>query len=467
VWQVQADNAPWLVGRDRAWGVPLPVWGCSVCEEQICVAGLDDLAHRLALSPEEIDPHRPAVDRLGFPCGTCGGTMHRVAEVVDVAMEAAVGAWSGIAEHSPVDLAIGLGDEHLGWLRDLGEIAALLRGAQAWEQAIALPGGRAGASGEPERLPSSDLMRWSAYTDTTLEQAEQEFLRPLLRLISEPSGDEARARASIRRTDDSQAFLDRWLEARLRQANETLTQTLAACQPRQAARALGALIRDLSNWYSYCLGHRDKVCERLSLLLAPFVPHVAEALYHRAAGRTIDSVHLSEWPTSGLSPADRAILERMDLVWRLAELGQQARQQAGIGSERLLRRAMVMPLSGRSEAFVGLVPLQPLLAELLGVAEVQIARDATARVDWRVALDPERALERGLAAEEIDAALAALTPAEVTHLALQICSGLSASLEVTGQAITLLPDETAVSLRAHPGWAAATSGGQLIVLDVG
>lgn len=141
VWLVVTGSGPWIVSRDRAWGVPLPVWTCDDCGDELCVAGLDDLARRTGINVEQIEPHRPDVDRLTFPCATCGGTMRRVPDVVDADFEAAVLAWSADSRRGPANVAVGLGDLRLGWLGDLAEVAALLGGSLAWEQALALPEG--------------------------------------------------------------------------------------------------------------------------------------------------------------------------------------------------------------------------------------------------------------------------------------------------------------------------------------
>ncbi len=113
VWLV----GPWSVGRDRAWGVPLPVWACDRCGHEACVAGLADLlaltdrsgAARTGLDAGRLDPHRPAVDRLVFPCERCGGTMRRLSPVLDAALEAAVLPWASSPEPGPADVAVGSG----------------------------------------------------------------------------------------------------------------------------------------------------------------------------------------------------------------------------------------------------------------------------------------------------------------------------------------------------------------------
>lgn len=290
VWAV----GPWSVGRDRAWGAPLPVWTCDQCGHGVCVAGLADLlvlagrsgAAQTGLDAGQLDPHRPAVDRVAFPCELCGGTMRRVSPVLDAALEAAVLPWASSPEPGPADVAVGLGDRELGWLGDLTEIAALLCGSLAWGQAVTLSEGGIAADSDPRPFTSVDALRWAAYTGTTPDQAEQDFMRPMLAWAYGQA-------ASLTRSDEDQETRGEQLQARLRRAVSTVTGALELSDLSGATRELTALAGDLSGLHP--TQHADvATIEILGQLLAPFVPHLAEAVY-QATGRTT-SVHLAGWP---------------------------------------------------------------------------------------------------------------------------------------------------------------------------
>ena len=247
VWTLETPRGPWVVSRDRVWGVPLPVWECQQCDNALCVAGLDDLARRTATDVTQIDPHRPAVDRLVFPCEKCGGTMRRVAAVLDASLESAVLSNTGLPQQGPVSLVIGAGEERLGWLGDFAKVAALLRGSPAWEQALAIPESGPEATWDLERHAPADALRWAAYTNTTPDQAERDFVRPLWRLIVsllDSSGAQDGLPGGA--TDE---LLDRWLAARLHHAATTVTQALDGREPGRAAGELAALVGDLAAWY--------------------------------------------------------------------------------------------------------------------------------------------------------------------------------------------------------------------------
>ena len=465
VWLVETESGPWIVGRERAWGVPLPVWICEGCGHELCVAGVDDLARRAGLAADQLDPHRPGVDRLTIPCEGCGGVMRRAAPVVDAAFEAAVLSRPDASHEGPANLAIGLGDRHLGWLGDLAEVAALSHGALAWEQALALSEDGMEEPWDRERIHSADALRWASFAGITPEEAEREFLRPLLGLLvsfldfSDEVSPEQAAAGDL---------LDGWLAARLRQVIGAVSQALEVQEPRRAARELAMLLDDLVDWYQpQRPGGGRQVLDALSRLLAPFTPHLAEAIHRQLGGRERPSVHLAPWPTAEPEAGDRALLTQMIHVRRLAHLGQRARAEADIPPLQPLRRVLISLLAGSREEGPDLVPFARLLAAVLAAEQVQFAPDAPSRVGWRLSLRSGQRLQRDLAEADLEAALAALDAETSAHLASQLRAGLSVGLQVSGQAITLLPDQVDISVLASPGWAAVADTDHLVLLEVG
>jgi hypothetical protein len=87
-------------------------------------------------------------------------------------------------------------------------------------------------------------------------------------------------------------------------------------------------------------------------------------------------------------------------------------------------------------------------------------------VVWHLALEPGQAVERDTPRQEIETALANLTPEQAAELAAQLRRGLSISLDATTQAITLLPDEVVLTAQGKQGWAAAADTGLLIILQM-
>ena len=474
VWLVETASGLWVVSRDRSWGAPLPLWTCSTCDEVACVAGLDDLAHRTGVDVTQIDVHRPTVDRLTFACGRCGKTMRRVPEVVDAAFESAVLPWAlGPTPHidEVQSLAIGLGDRDLGWLGDAVELAALLRGSLGWEQAVALPEIGVHEGWDRERSQPADALRWAAYVGSTPAEAERDLLRPLWRWLVGQEAAQAEESEPLARARAAGELLDRWLLARLYEATRATQAALNGARPRGAAELVETLVQDLVGWYGL---HRegaspaqDRVLETLSRLLAPFVPHLAEAMHRRIKGPAAESVHLGAWATLDVAWEDKALIEGVALVRRAEALAEAARREAELSPRRTLARALLGFYPPREGDASTLLPFQELLTQLLGVMRLEIIPELGEGVSWQLGLDPGRGVGRDASRDQVEAALASLEPERATDLARQLWQGLSVSLKVGDQALTLLPDEVTVSPQAPAGWLARAGDTLLVLLEVG
>lgn len=77
------NNVDWSLSRDRYWGTPLPIWVCEACENAHCIGSLEEL-NKLSGLAEEIDLHKPYIDKVLIQCSNCGNEMVRTPEVIDV-----------------------------------------------------------------------------------------------------------------------------------------------------------------------------------------------------------------------------------------------------------------------------------------------------------------------------------------------------------------------------------------------
>lgn len=75
-------NVDWALSRSRYWGTPLPIWRCPD-GHLTCVGSLAELGERTGRDVSDLDPHRPHVDAVTFPCAECGQEARRVPEVID------------------------------------------------------------------------------------------------------------------------------------------------------------------------------------------------------------------------------------------------------------------------------------------------------------------------------------------------------------------------------------------------
>ena len=118
--------------------------------------------------------------------------------------------------------------------------------------------------------------------------------------------------------------LDKWIVSRVYQLRNEITENMEAYNIPAALAGVLPFIDDLSNWFVRRSRRRfwksestsDKneayatlhfVLSYTALILAPFVPFLAEELWQNMMGG--ESVHLMDWPKAG--KVDEAVLARM------------------------------------------------------------------------------------------------------------------------------------------------------------
>ena len=114
----------WCVSRQRFWGVPIPVFYCSGCEEAVADPNvIDHVADIFARETADAWYARPESELLptGFECGNCGGTEFRKeTDILDVWFDSgsscvAVLETRGDTLRFPADVYLEGGDQYRGW----------------------------------------------------------------------------------------------------------------------------------------------------------------------------------------------------------------------------------------------------------------------------------------------------------------------------------------------------------------
>lgn len=173
--------------------------------------------------------------------------------------------------------------------------------------------------------------------------------------------------------------LDIWIVSRLHKLNEHVTKHLDDYNLPMAMGEFLPFIDDASNWFVRRSRRRfwkseddgDKadayrtlhyVLMKLSVLLAPFTPFLAEELYHNMGGDG-ESVHLLDWPTN--YSVDEAVMKEMDLVRDYVNQGLSLRAKAGLKVRQPLA-SVTVPYTGAEFDFI------PILLDELNVKEVKV-----------------------------------------------------------------------------------------------
>jgi isoleucyl-tRNA synthetase len=254
--------------------------------------------------------------------------------------------------------------------------------------------------------------------------------------------------------------LDRWLVARTERLVAEATDALEAQLTHRLISSFDAFVGDLSNWYIRRSRRRfysydDAAFRTLWFALAqavrvvsPVMPFLTDHLWRNLVAEPCEgapeSVFLAGWPER--REPDVRLLEEMDEVRRVVELGREARGTAGLKLRQPLRRVYVRGARlGREHAAE--------IAEELRVEEVGFDEGPVASVR----LLPNLRLLGPRLGARVPEVRAALERGEVEELG-------DGRIRAAGE--ELGPDDVIRGERVEvPGWAIADDGQISVALD--
>jgi len=172
--------------------------------------------------------------------------------------------------------------------------------------------------------------------------------------------------------------LDKWIVSRVHRLAQEVDTHTEAYDLQNAVKPILPFIDDASNWFVRRSRRRfwksdddsDKadayrtlhyVLLKLSVILAPFTPFLAEELYHNMGGGN-DSVHLLDWPTN--YTVDQQVLDEMEQVRAYVNEGLSLRAKAGLKVRQPLA-SVTVPALGE------VVDYKAILLDELNVKDVK------------------------------------------------------------------------------------------------
>ncbi len=516
-----ANNVDWALSRDRYWGTPLPIWRCEA-DHLTCIGSLQELSALTGRDVGSIDPHRPTIDDITFPCPQCEeagtpSTATRVAPVIDVWFDsgamplAQVGyphvEGSAEALQYPADFISEAIDQTRGWFYSLLAVNTLLNGTAPYVHVMSL-GHIVDADGkkmskskgnviDPWEILSTrgaDALRWWMFSQgspwassrvgfDTIDNALRMTLLTWWNVFSffmtyaslngfDPT--DSRIPAEQERSD-----LDRWVLSRLQATNEAVTLGLDGYEPLGAAEAIERLIDDVSNWYVRRSRRRfwrtevgatvedglaaqatlHTVLVEVALLLAPLTPFLADVTHRALTGSSeTSSVHLADWPDSQPSRRDLNLESQMVVTRSLTSLGRSSRADAGMKVRQPLSRALVFLAPGSS------TPLLDIVADELNVDVVELASDLSAVLRYEMVPNFKRLGPRlGESVQHLRAALTSLNGAVV---AAAFEAGAMVTVDLGGVPVELGPEDLELRMKSEGAYAVTRDGNEVVALDL-
>lgn len=426
----------WGVSRERYWGTPLPVWVCEKCGKKHVIGSRKEL-HELSGCDEDIELHRPYIDKVTFPC-ECGGVMRRVPEVIDCWYDSGSMPFAQFhypfenrdlfEKNFPADFISEAIDQTRGWFYVLLAISSVLFEKAPFKSCIVL-----GHVNDKDGIKMSkhkgnvvdpwsvldkqgaDAVRWYFYTSSApwlpsrfapeiVSEVQRKFLGTLWNTYAffvlyaeidkyDPSlYDIANVKLSV---------MDRWILSELNTLIDFVDKGLDKYNITDTSRAIEKFTDNLSNWYVRRCRERfwgsdmseDKIAAYTTLytalttlakLAAPFVPFITEQIYGNLVlpfyKNVPVSVHLTSFPVCDKAFIDTQLGETMDRVINIVSLGRTARNACAIKNRQPLSELFI-----RADKFDSLPEeYLDILKEELNVKKIAFISDSSGFASYEI-----------------------------------------------------------------------------------
>ncbi|MBR0377737.1 MAG: isoleucine--tRNA ligase [Lachnospiraceae bacterium] len=505
----------WALSRDRYWGTPLPVWICDDCGHQHAIGSKTELKEMSDNCPDDIELHKPFIDRVTLKCPHCGGTMHRVPEVIDCWFDS--GSMPFAQHHYPfenqelfkaqfpasfISEAV---DQTRGWFYSLHAISTLIFHEPCFKNVIVLglvqdengqkmSKSKGNAVDPMEALAKygADAIRWyfivnsapwlpSRFYGKAVVEGQRRFLGTLWNTyafyVLYANIDNFNPN-DYKLEYDKLAVIDKWILSRLNSTIKEVDADMSGYKIPESGKALQAFVDDLSNWYVRRSRSRfwaegmeqDKInaymtlytcLVTLSKLAAPMIPFMTEEIYQNiVAGidpNAPESIHLCDYPVCDESMIDPELEANMDHVLKIVVLGRAARNESGIKNRQPIAKMMVKAPFDIPEFF------QKIIVDELNIKKVELTEDADNFINYT--FKPQLKTVGPKFGKLLGGIRKALSEIDGKAAMKELKAEGEIKLDINGNEVALAEEDLLIDMAQTEGFETQSDGRNTVVLD--
>lgn len=419
----------WGLSRNRYWGTPLNIWECE-CGEKHVIGSIEELKSMSDNCPDDIELHRPFIDKVTIKCPKCGKEMHRVPEVIDCWFDSGAMPFAQwhypfenekiFKENFPANFISEAVDQTRGWFYSLLAESTLLFNEAPYKNVIVLglvqdengqkmskSKGNAVDPFEALEKHGADAVRWYFYSnsapwlpnrfyDAAVTEGQRKFMGTLWNtyafFVLYANIDEFDA-SKYTLDYDKLSVMDKWILSRLNTTVKMVDEYLNDYKITETSRALQSFVDDLSNWYVRRSRTRfwvkdmpqDKINAYMTLYTslvtlckaaAPMIPFMTEDIYQNLV-RSVDknapiSIHLCDFPKFDEKLIDKDLENSMEEVLDIVVLGRACRNTANIKNRQPIGKMYVKADRELKDFYKGIIE------EELNVKDVEFTDNVSA-----------------------------------------------------------------------------------------